>query len=198
MATSMRRRGAARRAARLGESARGGRAPAGGVGDRGARRRRGARAAGDRAQRCQPVPARVRGVPRGRDRRRGRAICAVEWFGTAEEAPAPCAIRELAEETALALTADGLGPIGGWDPLSPVGMAPPAARPAARDRALDRARGGAGPVRRAVLRGRGRSTGSSRRRTAPRPRPRGGPAAAELLADHEAGGASSTGRRSSR
>lgn len=55
----------------------------------------------------------------------GDADLAVEWFGTADEASRACAIRELAEETALALTVDGLGPIGGWDPLSPVGMAPP-------------------------------------------------------------------------
>ena len=53
------------------------------------------------------------------------ADLAAEWFGTADEASRACAIRELAEETALALTVDGLGPIGGWDPLSPVGMAPP-------------------------------------------------------------------------
>lgn len=55
----------------------------------------------------------------------GDADLAAEWFGTADEASRACAIRELAEETALALTVDGLGPIGGWDPLSPVGMAPP-------------------------------------------------------------------------
>lgn len=50
---------------------------------------------------------------------------AIEWFGTAAEASRACAIRELAEETSLVLTIDGLGPIGGWDPLSPVNMAPP-------------------------------------------------------------------------
>ena len=55
----------------------------------------------------------------------GDADLALEWFGTADEAFRACAIRELAEETALALTLDGLGPIGSWDPLSPVGMAPP-------------------------------------------------------------------------
>ncbi len=55
----------------------------------------------------------------------GDADLAAEWFGTVDEASRACAIRELAEETALALTVDGLGPIGGWDPLSPVGMAPP-------------------------------------------------------------------------
>lgn len=53
------------------------------------------------------------------------AALAMEWFGTAGEASRACAIRELAEETALVLTVDGLGPIGGWDPLSPVNMAPP-------------------------------------------------------------------------
>ena len=51
---------------------------------------------------------------------------AAEWFGSEAEASRACAVRELAEETSLALTADGLGPIGGWDPLSPVNMAPPA------------------------------------------------------------------------
>ena len=55
----------------------------------------------------------------------GDADLAVEWFGTADEISRACAIRELSEETALALTVDGLGPIGSWDPLSPVGMAPP-------------------------------------------------------------------------
>lgn len=55
----------------------------------------------------------------------GDSDLAIEWFGTAEEVSRACAIRELAEETAFALTSDGLGPIGGWDPLSPVGMAPP-------------------------------------------------------------------------
>jgi 8-oxo-dGTP pyrophosphatase MutT (NUDIX family) len=55
----------------------------------------------------------------------GDAALALEWFGTADEVSRACAIRELSEETALALTLDGLGPIGSWDPLSPVGMAPP-------------------------------------------------------------------------
>jgi 8-oxo-dGTP pyrophosphatase MutT (NUDIX family) len=55
----------------------------------------------------------------------GDAALAVEWFGTADETSRACAIRELSEETALVLTVDGMGPIGGWDPLSPVGMAPP-------------------------------------------------------------------------
>jgi 8-oxo-dGTP pyrophosphatase MutT (NUDIX family) len=55
------------------------------------------------------------------------ADLAAEWFGTAEEASRACAIRELAEETGLALTVDGLGPVGGWDPLNPVHLAPPSA-----------------------------------------------------------------------
>jgi 8-oxo-dGTP pyrophosphatase MutT (NUDIX family) len=50
---------------------------------------------------------------------------AQEWFGSPAESARACAIRELAEETALVITADGLGPIGGWDPLSPVNVAPP-------------------------------------------------------------------------
>ena len=56
----------------------------------------------------------------------GDVALATEWFGTADEASRACAIRELAEETGLALSGDGLGPVGGWDPLSPVNMAPPA------------------------------------------------------------------------
>lgn len=48
-----------------------------------------------------------------------------EWFGSRDERARACCIRELAEETALVLTVDGLGPIGGWDPLSPVNLAPP-------------------------------------------------------------------------
>ncbi len=55
----------------------------------------------------------------------GDAALAVEWFGTEDETSRACAIRELSEETALVLTVDGMGPIGSWDPLSPVGMAPP-------------------------------------------------------------------------
>jgi 8-oxo-dGTP pyrophosphatase MutT (NUDIX family) len=55
------------------------------------------------------------------------ADLAAEWFGSRDEISRACGIRELAEETALALTVDGLGPIGGWDPLSPVNMAPPSA-----------------------------------------------------------------------
>jgi 8-oxo-dGTP pyrophosphatase MutT (NUDIX family) len=55
----------------------------------------------------------------------GDADLAVEWFGSADEIARACAIRELSEETALVLTVDGMGPIGSWDPLSPVGMAPP-------------------------------------------------------------------------
>lgn len=55
----------------------------------------------------------------------GDVDLAVEWFGTSDEVFRACAIRELSEETALVLTVDGMGPIGSWDPLSPVGMAPP-------------------------------------------------------------------------
>ena len=55
----------------------------------------------------------------------GDAVLAAEWFGTEDEISRACAIRELSEETALVVTVDGMGPIGSWDPLSPVGMAPP-------------------------------------------------------------------------
>lgn len=53
------------------------------------------------------------------------AVLAQGWFGTPDETARACSIRELAEETALVITSDGLGPIGGWDPLSPVNVAPP-------------------------------------------------------------------------
>src|SRR5436853_6709649 len=43
----------------------------------------------------------------------GDADLAVRWFGDAEEATRACAIRELAEETGLALTSDGLAPGAG-------------------------------------------------------------------------------------
>jgi 8-oxo-dGTP pyrophosphatase MutT (NUDIX family) len=55
----------------------------------------------------------------------GDAMLAAEWFGTQDEISRACAIRELSEETALVVTVDGMGPIGSWDPLSPVGIAPP-------------------------------------------------------------------------
>ncbi len=55
----------------------------------------------------------------------GDADLSMEWFGTTDESSRACAIRELSEETALAVTVDGVGPVGGWEPLSPVNMAPP-------------------------------------------------------------------------
>ena len=116
----------------------------------------------------------------------GDADLAVEWFGTADEISRACAIRELSEETALALTVDGLGPIGSWDPLSPVGMAPPTleqlpeiAHWIAPEEVPVRF-----DARYFAVEAIG---GSNRPRTVRRPRRPGGSTADELLADHEAG-----------
>jgi 8-oxo-dGTP pyrophosphatase MutT (NUDIX family) len=43
----------------------------------------------------------------------GDAVLAARWFGTADEAARACAVRELFEEVALALTADGLAEADG-------------------------------------------------------------------------------------
>jgi len=53
------------------------------------------------------------------------AVHAARWFGRADEASRACAVRELAEEVGLALTAAGLGP-GGDDPFAAIDAAPPA------------------------------------------------------------------------
>ena len=47
---------------------------------------------------------------------------AARWFGTSEESRRACAIRELAEEVSLVLTAEGLEPV---DALDAVDAAPP-------------------------------------------------------------------------
>jgi 8-oxo-dGTP pyrophosphatase MutT (NUDIX family) len=59
------------------------------------------------------------GVVEEADRRR-----AEEWFGTAEEMSRACAVRELAEETGLILTSEGLVAARGRSPGDP-GVAPP-------------------------------------------------------------------------
>jgi 8-oxo-dGTP pyrophosphatase MutT (NUDIX family) len=48
---------------------------------------------------------------------------AARWFGTPRQAPRACAVRELAEEVRLALTAGGLGP----GAMAEVESSPPAA-----------------------------------------------------------------------
>jgi recombination protein RecT len=55
----------------------------------------------------------------------GDTDLATRWFGNSEEAARACAVRELAEETGLALTADGLREASGQDALSMVSGAPP-------------------------------------------------------------------------
>lgn len=57
----------------------------------------------------------------------GDAELARGWFGDAAEAPRATAIRELAEETTIAVTASGAVLSGGRDGLAPVDAAPPAA-----------------------------------------------------------------------
>ena len=52
------------------------------------------------------------------------AVRALRWFGAAGEASRACAVRELAEEVGLALTATGLGPDTG-DPFASIEAAPP-------------------------------------------------------------------------
>src|SRR6185503_5708000 len=56
----------------------------------------------------------------------GDASRAAAWFGSAQEAPRACALRELAEETGLVLTADGLLAAPGRLPGEP-GLPAPAA-----------------------------------------------------------------------
>lgn len=49
------------------------------------------------------------------------------WFGSAAEASRVAAVRELAEETALGLTGEGLREVAGTDPLAASKASPPAA-----------------------------------------------------------------------
>ena len=162
-----------------------------------ARRRGWARAAGDRAQPVQPVPARLRGVPRRRHRRgRRRAGCRVVRHRGRDLACVrhPRALRgDGARRDRRRHGADRqLGSAqSGRDGAA-------LARPAPRDRALDRSRGGAGPVRRALLRGRRGSTAWSRPPTARRRRPRGGPPRRNCSPSTMPARGSSTGRRTSR
>ena len=55
------------------------------------------------------------------------AQLAATWFGSGEEAARAGAVRELAEEAGLVLTAGGLVPAGGDSPLSRAMASPPAA-----------------------------------------------------------------------
>jgi 8-oxo-dGTP pyrophosphatase MutT (NUDIX family) len=55
------------------------------------------------------------------------ALLAATWFGTEDEAARAGAVRELAEEAALALTADGLVAGRGDDPMAPSLASPPSA-----------------------------------------------------------------------
>jgi 8-oxo-dGTP pyrophosphatase MutT (NUDIX family) len=55
------------------------------------------------------------------------ALLAAAWFGTEDEAARAGAVRELAEEAALALTADGLMAAHGDDPLAVSIASPPPA-----------------------------------------------------------------------
>ena len=56
---------------------------------------------------------------------------AQRWFGSAEEAPRACAVRELLEEVGLALTAEGLREAPG-EPMAAIEVAPPGADQLAR------------------------------------------------------------------
>lgn len=57
----------------------------------------------------------------------GDADLASRWFGSRDEAARAAAVRELAEEAGLALTADGLREIDGNEPLAASAASPPSA-----------------------------------------------------------------------
>jgi 8-oxo-dGTP pyrophosphatase MutT (NUDIX family) len=57
----------------------------------------------------------------------GDADLASRWFGSGEEATRAAAVRELAEEAGLALTAEGLREIHGGEPLAASIASPPTA-----------------------------------------------------------------------
>jgi 8-oxo-dGTP pyrophosphatase MutT (NUDIX family) len=55
----------------------------------------------------------------------GDALLATSWFGSEREAPRVTAVRELAEETGIVLTGEGLRPTGSDGPLTAALASPP-------------------------------------------------------------------------